>query len=123
MVDERRGGKAAVLGGCKVRRQRKENDNLLLGGGRIVAIVGAALHWVSQVQKITLTSNEAEYVVICRAMQGIVFLRHHVLMLNAEQHQATTIIDNTTGTTSCAEANAQSKRPRNGNAETTDGEK
>lgn len=86
----------------------------------IVAIVGAALHWVRQVQKITLTSNEAEYVAICRVAQGIVFLRHPVLMLNAEQNQTTIIIDNTTVTRSCAEGNAQSKPPRH--AETTDGE-
>lgn len=39
--------------------------------GCVVTILGAAVHWVSIVQKdVTLSGNEVEYVAMCRATQG-----------------------------------------------------
>lgn len=65
----------------------------------------AAVPWVIKIQKNrTVPSNEAEYVAILRATYDVVFLRHLVLTMGAEQHHQTCIqvdIERSVGLYSC----------------------
>lgn len=66
--------------------------------GYVMAILGAAVHWVSQVQKNrTVSTNETEYVATCGASQDVVSLRYLLLTMRVEQHQPTVMFKDNLG--------------------------
>lgn len=78
------------------RRSTRVNELLLYYilrsiGCVLTIIMGAALQWVSRDQNTTFSSNEAEYVAMCRATQDAVRLRRLLRTLNVEQHQPTLV--------------------------------
>lgn len=54
-----------------------------------MTIVGAVVPWVSEIQKkMTVSSNEAEYVAMWQAIQDVVFPPALIILtMSAEQHQ------------------------------------